>query len=139
MAVSFHSEQLDFTLSNPDDISLWLANVCQSEGKVLSDLTYIFCSDDYLLKINQEFLNHNYFTDVITFDYSESDTASGDVFISVERVAENSSELRLTFIEELHRVMVHGLLHLLGYKDKEELDEQEMRDKEDFYLSLRSF
>lgn len=139
MAVSFHSEQINFTISDEDAVVKWLQNVCVSEGKNLSEISYIFCSDDYLLNMNRQYLNHDYYTDVITFDYCEDDDVSGDVFISIERVSDNAKKERVAEKNELHRVMVHGLLHLLGYHDKEASDKEQMTSKEDFYLSLRSF
>lgn len=139
MSVSFHSEQINFSISNESDVANWLREVSASEGKHLTDVTYIFCSDDYLLEMNRQYLSHDYFTDVITFDYSEADDVSGDVFISVDRVSDNAHQVGVSDTDELHRVMVHGLLHLLGYKDKDGLDKVQMTAKEDFYLSLRSF
>lgn len=139
MPVSFHSEQINFSISVESAVANWLRDVCVSEGKILAEVTYIFCSDDYLLEMNRQYLNHDYYTDVITFDYCEADDVAGDVFISVDRVSENAKNVGVSMSEELHRVMVHGLLHLLGYHDKEDSDKQQMKAKEDFYLSLRSF
>lgn len=139
MAVSFHSEQINFSLSDENAVAHWLQDVCVSEGKKLSELSYIFCPDDYLLEMNRKYLNHDYYTDVITFDYCEADDVSGDVFISVDRVNDNAQNEGVSEQDELHRVMVHGLLHLLGYHDKETSDKEQMTAKEDFYLSLRSF
>lgn len=139
MAVSFHSEQINFTISEEDAVAKWLQKVCVSEGKNLSEISYIFCSDDYLLDMNRQYLNHDFYTDVITFDYCEADDISGDVFISIDRVSDNAKKVRVAEKDELHRVMVHGLLHLLGYHDKEASDKEQMTSKEDFYLSLRSF
>jgi len=139
MAVSFHSEQINFSISDETAVANWLQDVCVSEGKNLSEVSYIFCSDEYLLEMNRQYLNHDYYTDVITFDYCEADDVSADVFISVDRVSENAQNIGVSATDELHRVMVHGLLHLLGYHDKESADKEQMTAKEDFYLSLRSF
>ena len=105
----------------------------------MSEIAFVFCSDDYLLDINQRFLAHDYYTDVITFDYSIESSISGDVFVSIDRVAENAAQVGVSFENELHRVLVHGVLHLLGYKDKTSEEKAVMTDKEDFYLSLRAF
>ena len=113
----------------------WLNQVISNEAKEEGDITYIFCDDDYLLEKNIRFLNHNTLTDVITFDYCEGNSVSGDIFISIERVKENSEVFRVDFLTELNRVMVHGLLHLLGYKDKTERESNLMRKKENYYLS----
>ena len=113
----------------------WLNQVISNEAKREGDITYIFCDDDYLLEKNIRFLNHNTLTDVITFDYCEGNSVSGDIFISIERVKENSKVFKVDFLTELNRVMVHGLLHLLGYKDKTEKESNLMRKKENYYLS----
>jgi len=113
----------------------WLNQVISNEAKREGDITYIFCDDDYLLEKNIRFLNHNTLTDVITFDYCEENSVSGDIFISIERVKENSEVFKVDFLTELNRVMVHGLLHLLGYKDKTEMESNLMRKKENYYLS----
>ena len=114
-------------------------NCCEKEKKSLGDLNYVFCSDKYLLKINRKYLNHNYFTDVITFENPTSEAISGDIFISYDRVKDNAKSLRQSRLDELHRVMIHGLLHLLGYSDKNPDQQKVMKSKEDFYLSLRTF
>ena len=113
----------------------WLNQVISNEDKQEGIITYIFCNDDYLLEKNIRFLNHNALTDVITFDYCEGNSVSGDIFISIERVKENSEVFKVDFLTELNRVMVHGLLHLLGYKDKNEWESNLMRKKENYYLS----
>lgn len=137
--VSFHSEQTDFTVSNPEQIATWLEETCRAEGKELKELGIIFCSDNYLLEMNRKHLNHDYFTDIITFDYCEDSFVSGDLFISIDRIAENASDLNVSMLDELHRVIVHGVLHLIGYSDKEDAAKTQMTSQEDFYLSLRSF
>lgn len=127
----------EFEIENPSAVSYWLQRVINEESKELGALNYIFCDDDYLHKMNIEFLDHDTLTDVISFDYTEGMVVSGDVYISTERVAENAIEFEVTFIDELHRVMVHGLLHYCGYKDKTEDDVLMMRAKENYYLNKR--
>lgn len=114
----------------------WLKNLIQSEGKKLGKITYVFCDDDYLLKVNQSFLQHDYYTDIITFDYVKGKTISGDIFVSLPRISENASTLSKEFENEFRRVLAHGILHLCGYKDKTEDEQKEMRSKEDYYLNL---
>ena len=111
--------------------------VAGSEIKTLGDISIIFCSDNYILDVNIRYLHHDYFTDVITFDYCEGERLSGDLFISIDSVRENAIEFGTEFDEELHRVIVHGLLHLIGYDDHTPEDQNVMRAKEDYYLSLR--
>ena len=122
-------------LSNTEDINLWINNVIKEEEMIIGELVYVLCNDEYLLKKNIQFLNHNTLTDVITFDYSEKKIISGDILISTERVVENAKIFNVNYLTELHRVMVHGLLHLLGYKDKNEKDTDIMREKENYYLN----
>jgi len=122
-------------LSNSNQISVWLNNVIKEEGKQTGELVYVFCKDNYLLEKNIQFLNHNTLTDVITFDYCEGQIINGDILISTERVNENSKTYKVNYLTELHRVMVHGLLHLLGYKDKNEKGTKTMREKENYYLN----
>ena len=106
----------------------------EKEGKQLGDVSVIFCDDEYLLRINEEYLNHSYYTDIITFDYCENSVISGDLYISLERITENAEKFKTTFKKELYRVIFHGLLHLVGYKDKTPAEQLIMRNKEDFYL-----
>jgi len=113
----------------------WIKKVIYSEKKIVGDIVFVFCNDDYLIEKNIQFLKHNTLTDVITFDYCEDEKISGDILISVDRVIENSKLFNVTFSKELDRVMVHGLLHLLGYKDKTKKDSKLMRLKEDFYIN----
>ena len=120
----------------PQDIEVWLKKVTNFYSKELGDVNYIFCSDDYLLEINKEHLNHDYYTDIITFDYCEMDVVSGDLFISVDRVKDNAENLNVVFLDELHRVMAHGVLHLCGLGDKSETEEIRMRKAEDDALLL---
>ena len=132
---------IDFQYINTDkistkDISNWLKDVTTKEGKEIGELVYVFCNDDYLIEKNIQFLKHDALTDVITFDYCNEGIISGDILISTERVKENALKYEVDFLTELHRVMVHGLLHLLGYKDKSESDTALMREKENYYLKL---
>ena len=124
---------------NSEFLFSWYSEVLEIEGKLFGDVTVIFCSDDYLLEMNKEHLDHDYYTVIITFDYTEGNVVSGDLFISVDRVSDNAQVLKIPFVDELHRVCVHGLLHLCGYKDKSESDELLMRQKEDEMLDLRKF
>lgn len=137
--VDFFCQDISFKLPRPRKASHWISEVIKREGKTLAHLSYIFCSDAYLLEINQQYLNHDTFTDIITFDNSEdADLIEGDIFISIERVKANALELGTTFDSELHRVLIHGVLHLVGYADKSPRQKSEMRKKEDAYLSLRA-
>lgn len=114
----------------------WLSRVCGLEGKTLNEVNLIFCSDEYLLEMNRTHLDHDYYTDIITFDYCDGDLITGDLFISIDRVEENASDASESFTQELNRVVVHGVLHLIGYKDKSEEEERVMRIKEDWALGL---
>jgi probable rRNA maturation factor len=125
------TDSFDFSKSI---IEVWLSDVCDAEDKELSELNIVFCSDEYLLKKNVEFLNHDYYTDIITFDYCVDSLIVGDLFISIDRVKENAELNHVSVENELYRVLVHGVLHLCGYKDKSEDDEIMMRYKEGFYL-----
>lgn len=126
----------DFSFDNEDNYSTWLSSIVSSEGKDLGELTYVFCDDEYLHKMNVDYLNHDTLTDIITFDYCEGSIVSGDVFVSVERVKENAIDFNVPFVDELLRVMAHGTLHLCGYKDKSEDDVVLMRSKEDEKIKL---
>ncbi len=117
------------------DYKAWLEDIILSEGKKLGEISYIFCNDEYLLKVNQDYLQHDYYTDIITFDYVKGRTISGEIFVSLQRISDNASTLSREYEEELRRVLAHGILHLSGYKDKSEAEEKEMRNKEDFYLA----
>jgi rRNA maturation RNase YbeY len=116
-------------------LSEWLTDVVRNEGGVLGEITIVFMDDDELLEYNEQYLNHNYYTDIITFDYTEGGVVSGDLLISIDRIQDNASNLGQSFLNELHRVCVHGVLHLLGYKDKSPEHQEEMRAKEDLYLA----
>ena len=135
--IQFFNEDVDFKIPNPRKTKTWLKDIIESEGFELNQLNYIFCSDEYLLGVNQQYLNHDFYTDIITFDNSEEieGIVEGDIFISIDRVKENAEELSKTFKEELLRVLAHGVLHLVGYDDHEDEDELIMRQKEDTYIA----
>ena len=135
--VRYFFEDTDFVFKPRRFTSSWLKTVAESEIKRLRDVNIIFCSDNYILDINQRFLQHDYFTDIITFDYCEGADLSGDLFISVDSVRENALEYGTEFDDELNRVIVHGVLHLIGYDDHTEEDISVMRSKENYYLDLR--
>ena len=124
----------DYVVNNKDELTLWLEATIIKEGRTLGELVFNFCSDETLLKINKEFLNHDTLTDVITFDYCVNNEVSGEVFISTERVRENAKEYQQSFDQEKRRVMIHGVLHLCGYKDKTDKDRALMSEMESFYL-----
>ncbi len=136
--ISFYSET-DFRLKQQSKVSDWIVSTIADAGYSEGDLSFIFCSDEYLFEKNVKYLNHNTLTDIITFDYTMGKLISGDIFISIERVTENAGDYEVSFKDELHRVIIHGILHLLGYKDKTQEEKQLMREKEDYYLSLRTF
>jgi rRNA maturation RNase YbeY len=129
----------DFRLENEDNLVSWIQFVLDEEERELGEVSYIFCDDEYLNDINVKYLKHNELTDIISFDYSLGKVVSGDIYISTERVRENAGDRNLDFRDELQRVMVHGILHYIGYKDKSESERKKMRAKEDYYLSLRTF
>jgi probable rRNA maturation factor len=133
--INFNYES-DFNLDNEEAIASWLSKVILSENKKEGEINYIFCDDDYLHNINMEYLNHDTLTDIISFDYSMGNELHGDVFVSVERVADNAADFNVSFEEELKRVLVHGVLHYCGYKDKSEEDAALMRSKEDEKIAL---
>jgi len=130
--------ELDFELSNESDYAAWIEKVIIGYGFELGELNYIFCDDAYLLKLNIEFLEHDTLTDIISFDYTEGKVVGGDIFISLERVKENALELSISVDEEIKRVMIHGVLHYMGYKDKTKEEKDEMRSQEDESISLLS-
>ena len=131
--INFNYET-DFLIDNEALLDVWITSVIEEEGCILDEINYVFCDDSYLLKLNIEYLNHDTLTDVISFDNSIGKIIQGDIYISVERVAENALDYKVSLAEELHRVMVHGVLHYCGYKDKTEMESTEMREKEDYYL-----
>lgn len=127
--------ETDFSIENEDRLVAWISETIASEGFKQDEINYIFCDDDYLFKLNVQFLDHDTLTDIISFDYSIGKIIHGDIFISVERVRENAQDFKVDFFDELHRVMIHGVLHYCGYKDKTDSDEKLMREKENHYLS----
>ena len=133
--IEFHGEEIEKPKLDFIKIQDWVILSIEEEKSSVGDINYIFCSDDYLLKINKEYLNHDYFTDIITFDYSQEKNISGDIFISVDRVKENSEKYESGLEKEFLRVLVHGVLHLLGYDDKNVDDKKEMTKREDFYIN----
>ena len=135
--ISYYFEDTDFIFKGKTLNNRWLRLVAESEIRRIGDITIIFCSDKYILDVNQKYLQHDYFTDIITFDYCEGDRLSGDLFSSVDSVRENSIEYGTEFADELNRVIVHGILHLIGYDDLTDSDVEVMRKKENYYLSLR--
>jgi len=139
MAITFHKADSPFKLAGSRAISKWLDAIIAKDGYTTGNITFVFCSDEYLLDINGKYLNHNYLTDIITFDYTEGKKLSAEMYISIDRVKENAKKLNLSFKDELHRVMVHGLLHCMGYSDKTADSQVVMQRQEDNCLSLRSF
>lgn len=135
--VSFFNQSISFKLKEKNKLKQWIKAITEKEKHQLGQINYIFCTDDELLEINIRHLNHNTLTDIITFDYTDGKTIHSDIYISVERVEENAKKFKVTFEEELHRVMIHGILHLCGYKDKTKADAELMRKKEN--ASLRAF
>ena len=133
--ISFSTVETNYNLKNRLKVKNWVKSILETEGKSAGDVTYVFCTDEYLLGMNEKYLKHDTLTDIITFDYSEKGKLSGDIFISIDRVKENAGSFNTTFNQELGRVMAHGVLHLSGYKDKNPEDKRMMRSKEDFYLA----
>jgi probable rRNA maturation factor len=137
-AIQFFEEDITYKLKNKTRLRQWINETITAEGYRLQELTYIFCSDAYLLQINQQYLDHDTYTDIITFDNSENKgDIVGDIFISIPRIRENAASFRVTETDELHRVIIHGALHLLGYKDKTAAAKKKMTEKEDYYLAKR--
>lgn len=133
--IQFFFENID-TIPLSDTTKNWLINLITNEQKKAGEINYVFCDDEYLLKVNQDFLQHDYYTDIITFDYVKGKTIAGDIFVSLPRISENAESHSKDFNLELHRVLAHGILHLCGYKDKTEEEIKEMRNKEDYYLNI---
>ena len=136
MPVYFHSEYPKFSLKPKLKYKKWLSNVILSEGKSIGNINFIFVDDQFLLEVNMKYLQHNNYTDVITFEYTEGEKISGDIYISIDRVKENALKFDITTQLELNRVMIHGILHLLDYNDITGAEKMEIRKKEDQYLSL---
>lgn len=135
--ISFNYET-NFNIEKEDEITSWIEGVITSEGYKLEEINYVFCDDEYLHKLNVEFLNHDTLTDIISFDYTVGKRIQGDIFISVERVEDNAKDFKVDFVKEMQRVIVHGVLHYCGYKDKSETEAVLMREKEDFYINQLS-
>ena len=131
--IEFHNE-IEFVLQNQQELRRWIKKVITSENKEIGEINYIFCSDEYLLERNIKYLDHDTLTDIITFNYCKGQIITSDIMISIDRVKENSTIFDNSFSEELHRVMIHGILHLIGYNDKTEKEKKLMREKENFYL-----
>ena len=136
MSIIFFNEDVPLPKLKKRKLISWIKNVIQSEGMKVGEISFIFCSDNYLLEVNKKYLEHDYYTDIITFDYVEENVIQGDIFISVDRVKENSVTFKTRFEDEIHRILVHGILHLLGYKDKLKKDKSLMTSKEDLYLNV---
>lgn len=134
MAIIFTETDVQHRISSPQKVKNWLKSIIEFEGLQLGDISVVWCSDDYLLSVNRQYLQHDYFTDIITFDYTEKKRVSGDLMISIDTVAKNAVEYGVVFHVEQLRVLAHGVLHLCGYKDKTADEQVEMRAKEDFYL-----
>jgi probable rRNA maturation factor len=138
--ISFFEEDIHYNLKDKLKVKQWIKDTIAAEGYKLDELTYVFCSDAYLLQINQQYLNHDTYTDIITFDNSSVDKViTGDIFISIDRIRENAAKFNQSVTDELHRVIIHGALHLLGYKDKTATDSKNMTQMEDKYLDKRAF
>ncbi len=137
--IHFNSEDTVFELPDAPEISSWIATVVSTEGQTIEEINYIFCSDEYLLALNKEYLNHDYYTDILTFDYRDTpdQPLAGDIYISIDRVEDNASEQGVSSKSELERVIIHGILHMLGYNDHTPEEKSSMRKKEDACLSLR--
>lgn len=136
-SIRFFTEDVEFTLEKPRKRIAWIRRVVDKEKALLGEVNYIFCSDNYLLKINQQYLKHNTYTDIITFDMSQGESLAGDIFISIDRVLENASSFGISKNDEIDRVIIHGILHLIGYSDKKPAEKAKMRKKEEACLSLR--
>ena len=130
--------ETDFELKNSSNIQKWISEMIISEGFELGEIIYIFCDDEYLHKLNVEFLDHDTLTDILSFDYCVGKQINGEIYVSVERVADNSKDFKTNFEDELHRVMIHGILHFCGHKDKSDIEEKSMRQKEDDALEKLS-
>jgi rRNA maturation RNase YbeY len=136
MAVNFSNDDIIFMLQDKRKLKAWVGQVIEKEKLLPGDIAYIFCSDEALLEMNQQFLDHDTYTDIITFDYRDGDIINGEIYISIDRVRENAEKFKTTFENELHRVMIHGVLHICGYKDKGKAAAEAMRKKENAALKL---
>lgn len=138
MAITFQAQEIDFNLKHKAKIKVWIKHMIESEKKVLGQINYVFTTDESVLKSNLQFLNHSTYTDIITFDYNEGNTVNGDILISVERVTQNAGQFKSDLETEVRRVIIHGVLHLCGYKDKSAADIKVMRAKEEAALKVFS-
>ncbi len=136
MAINFSNNGIKFSLKEKTRLKNWIKKVIELQNKKTGEISYLFCDDEHILEVNQTYLNHDTYTDIITFDYVDGDVISGDILISVDRVGENAEKFGLPFEQELHRVMIHGVLHLLGNKDKTDSEAKSMRAKEDDALNV---
>lgn len=136
MSIRFSTQSVDFELAEPQKVKKWLAEIVRRRGKSVGNINYLFCDDEYLLGVNRQYLDHDTYTDIITFDYVAGGLISGDILISIERVGENAVKFGVPFEQELHRVIVHGVLHLLGQGDKSDDEAREMRRQEEESLAL---
>ena len=136
MSIKYFNEDVPLPKIKKRRTSNWIKETILLEEKIVGDVSFIFCSDNYLLEVNKKYLTHDYYTDIITFDYVEGELISGDIFISTDRVIENAKEFSTTMENELNRILIHGILHLLGYKDKIKKDKELMTFKEDYYLNV---
>jgi probable rRNA maturation factor len=136
LAINFFTEDIAFKFTKKKDLKNWIKEVIVSEKKVIGNINYIFTSDNYLLEINQKYLNHNTYTDIITFNYDDGNIINGDIYVSIDRVKENATKYSDNFELEFYRVMIHGVLHLIGYDDTDEDLKTVIRNKEDDYLKI---
>lgn len=134
--IDFNFEDVEFDLPDKNTLTDWIKLAVESEGKTLGDITYVFCSDEYLWNMNKQYLNHDYYTDIITFDYVKNGVISGDLFISYDRIKDNAEKFNVSHETELLRVMIHGVMHLVGYDDMTDEDEVKIHEREDYYLNL---
>ncbi|NLZ96302.1 MAG: rRNA maturation RNase YbeY [Bacteroidales bacterium] len=139
MEITFQSEGVKHPQIDEKKLSHWIESVAKTHNKKIGEISYLFCNDDKILEVNQQYLNHDFYTDIITFDYSEGNRISGDIIISLQTVESNSQMYNTKFLEELHRVIIHGILHLLGLNDLTEEEEKVMRDAENNALTMLSF
>ena len=135
MAINFYSEGINFKPKQIQKLKSWIKNVAAEEGFLVGNLNYVFCNDEYILEVNKKYLNHDYYTDIITFDYTSSKKIGGDLVVSIDTIKSNSILLNVDLNTEVCRVIIHGVLHLCGYKDKSDEEERNMRLKEDYYLT----
>ena len=136
MAISYHAEDISFPKIKRREITNWIKEIASDYNKRVGEISYIFCSDEKILQINQQYLNHDYYTDIITFDYSEENTISGDLFLSLDTIKSNSEKYHVDYQQEMYRVIIHGILHLCGLKDKTPKEEKIMRDSENKALTI---